>query len=148
MEITSQSIGELHKLLAAKKVSAVELTQTMLDRIKQIDSEVKAYLHVTEDLALSQAAQVDEKIAHGEEIGILEGIPMALKDNMNTEGIQTTCSSKILENYIPPYNASAVEKLKAAGAILLGKMNMDEFAMGSSTENSHTNQQELPGKKK
>lgn len=137
MEITSQSIGELHKLLTSKKLSTVELTQAMLDRIEQIDPMVKAFLHVTEDLALSQAAQVDEKIARGEEIGILEGIPMALKDNMSTEGIHTTCSSKILENYIPPYNATAVEKLKEAGAILLGKMNMDEFAMGSSTENSH-----------
>lgn len=137
MEITSQSIGELHKLLTSKKLSTVELTQAMLDRIKQIDPKVRAFLHVTEDLALSQAAQVDEKIARGEEIGILEGIPMALKDNMSTEGIQTTCSSKILENYIPPYNATAVAKLKEAGAILLGKMNMDEFAMGSSTENSH-----------
>lgn len=137
MEIASQSIGELHKLLTSKKLSTVELTQAMLDRIKQIDPMVKAFLHVTEDSALSQAAQVDEKIARGEEIGILEGIPMALKDNMSTEGIQTTCSSKILENYIPPYNATAVEKLKEAGAILLGKMNMDEFAMGSSTENSH-----------
>lgn len=137
MEIASQSIGELHKLLTSKKLSTVELTQAMLDRIKQIDPRVKAFLHVTEDLALSQAAQVDEKIARGEEIGILEGIPMALKDNMSTEGIQTTCSSKILENYIPPYNATAVAKLKEAGAILLGKMNMDEFAMGSSTENSH-----------
>ncbi|WP_434509973.1 Asp-tRNA(Asn)/Glu-tRNA(Gln) amidotransferase subunit GatA [Desulfitobacterium sp. AusDCA] len=137
MEITSQSIGELHKLLTSKKLSTVELTQAMLDRIKQIDPKVRAFLHVTEDLALSQAAQVDEKIAREEEIGILEGIPMALKDNMSTEGIQTTCSSKILENYIPPYNATAVAKLKEAGAILLGKMNMDEFAMGSSTENSH-----------
>ncbi|HVJ48146.1 Asp-tRNA(Asn)/Glu-tRNA(Gln) amidotransferase subunit GatA [Desulfitobacterium sp.] len=136
MEITSQSIGELHELLAAKKISAVELTQSMLHRIEQLDPEVKAFLLVTEDLALSQASQVDAKIARGEEIGSLEGIPMALKDNLCTEGIRTTCSSKMLENFVPPYSATVVEKLKATGAVLLGKLNMDEFAMGSSTENS------------
>lgn len=136
MEITSQSIGELHELLVTRKISAVELAQTMLQRIKHIDPEVQAFLRVTEDVALGRAAQVDEKIARGEEIGALEGIPMALKDNLCTEGIRTTCSSKMLENFVPPYSATAVEKLKSAGAVLLGKLNMDEFAMGSSTENS------------
>lgn len=136
MEITSQSIGELHELLAEKKISAVELTRTMLDRIKKRDSEVKSFLQITEDVAISQATQVDEKLARGEAIGILEGIPMALKDNLCTEGIRTTCSSKMLENFVPPYNATVVEKLKEAGAVMLGKLNMDEFAMGSSTENS------------
>lgn len=145
MEITSQSIGELHELLAAKKISAVELTQTMLHRIKHIDPEVKAFLQVTEDLALSQATQVDEKIARGEAIGVLEGIPMALKDNLSTEGIRTTCSSKMLENFIPPYNATVVEKLRDAGAVMLGKLNMDEFAMGSSTENSRFLQRAILG---
>lgn len=136
MEITTQSIGELHELLAQKKISARELTQSMLHRIERIEPEVKAFNHVTEELALTQAAQVDEKIARGEALGLLEGIPMALKDNFCTEGIRTTCSSKILENFVPPYNGTVVEKLKDAGAILLGKLNMDEFAMGSSTENS------------
>lgn len=136
MEITSQSIGELHELLAAKKISAVELTQTMLNRIEHIDSEVKSFLQITEEVALSQATQVDEKIARGEAIGVLEGIPMALKDNLCTDGIRTTCSSKMLENFVPPYSATVVEKLQSEGAIMLGKLNMDEFAMGSSTENS------------
>lgn len=136
MEITTQSIGELHELLAQKKISARELTQSMLHRIERIEPEVKAFNHVTEELALTQASQVDEKIARGEALGLLEGIPMALKDNFCTEGIRTTCSSKILENFVPPYNGTVVEKLKDAGAILLGKLNMDEFAMGSSTENS------------
>lgn len=136
MEMTARTAGELHALLANKEISATELTQAFLTRIQAVDSDIKAFVSVTEKAALSQARKVDEKLARGEEIGALEGIPMALKDNLCTEGIRTTCSSKILENFVPPYNATVTERLHDAGAILLGKLNMDEFAMGSSTENS------------
>jgi aspartyl-tRNA(Asn)/glutamyl-tRNA(Gln) amidotransferase subunit A len=136
MEMTAQTAGELHTLLSKKEISATELTQAFLARIQAVDSEIKAFVSVTEGAALSQARKVDEKLAKGEKIGPLEGIPMALKDNLCTEGIRTTCSSKILENFVPPYNATVTERLQEAGAILLGKLNMDEFAMGSSTENS------------
>ena len=136
MEMTARTAGELHALLVNKEISASELTQAFLTRIQAVDSDIKAFVSVTEEVALSQAKKVDEKLARGEELGALEGIPMALKDNLCTEGIRTTCSSKILENFIPPYNATVTERLHDAGAILLGKLNMDEFAMGSSTENS------------
>lgn len=136
MEMTARTSGELHTLLVNKEISATELTQAFLTRIQAVDSDIKAFVSVTEETALSQAQKVDEKLARGEKLGALEGIPMALKDNLCTEGIRTTCSSKILENFIPPYSATVAERLQDAGAILLGKLNMDEFAMGSSTENS------------
>ncbi len=136
MEMTARTSGELHTLLVKKEISATELTQAFLTRIQAVDSDIKAFVSVTEKTALSQAHKVDEKLARGEKLGALGGIPMALKDNLCTEGIRTTCSSKILENFIPPYSATVAERLQDAGAILLGKLNMDEFAMGSSTENS------------
>ncbi|AGA68773.1 glutamyl-tRNA(Gln) and/or aspartyl-tRNA(Asn) amidotransferase, A subunit [Desulfitobacterium dichloroeliminans LMG P-21439] len=136
MEITTRTIGELHELLESKAISATELAQGFLARIESVDPEIKAFITVTKKTALEQAKAVDEKLARGEKLGALEGIPMALKDNLCTEGIRTTCSSKILDNFIPPYNATVTDKLKDAGAVLLGKLNMDEFAMGSSTENS------------
>lgn len=136
METTGRTAKELHELLVSKELSATELTQAHLERIKSVDSDIKAFLTIAEEHALAQAKAVDEKLANGEQIGTLEGIPMALKDNICTEGIRTTCSSKILENFVPPYNATVTEDLNKAGAILLGKLNMDEFAMGSSTENS------------
>lgn len=136
MGITAKTAGELHQLLVSKEISATELTRAFLRKIHRLDDKVRAFITVTEDAALMQASIVDEKISRGEGIGDLEGIPMALKDNMCTEGIRTTCSSKILENFIPPYDATVTERLKEAGVILLGKLNMDEFAMGSSTENS------------
>ena len=131
-----KSISELHKLLASKNVSSTELTKAHIERIQTVDPTLQAYLTVTEDQALDQAAKVDRRIAQGEEIGPLEGIPMALKDNICTEGVRTSCASKMLENFIPPYNATVTERLQAAGTILLGKVNMDEYGMGSSTENS------------
>ncbi|VXD22089.1 Asp-tRNA(Asn)/Glu-tRNA(Gln) amidotransferase subunit GatA [Planktothrix paucivesiculata] len=130
------SIRKLHRQLIKKERSAVEITQEALDRIAQLEPQLKSFLHVTADRALEQARQVDAKIAAGEEIGLLAGIPIAIKDNMCTEGIRTTCGSKILENFIPPYESTVTQKLAAAGAVMVGKTNMDEFAMGSSTENS------------
>lgn len=136
MEITAKSVSELHQLLTEKKISATELVNTYLKRIEKQDEKVKSYITLTGEEALVQAQKVDEKIAKGETLGPLEGIPMALKDNLSTAGVKTTCASKMLENYVPIYDATVVEKLNNAGAILLGKVNMDEFAMGASTENS------------
>ncbi|MBI2932678.1 MAG: Asp-tRNA(Asn)/Glu-tRNA(Gln) amidotransferase subunit GatA [Planctomycetes bacterium] len=133
--ITS-SARELRSLVASKKVSAVEITRAYLDRIRAIDPKVKAYLAVTEDAALQAARRVDEKAARGEPLGALAGVPVAIKDNMVTRDAPTTCASKILAGYRAPYEATVVERLRAADALLLGKTNLDEFAMGSSTENS------------
>ncbi len=131
-----KSVSDLHELLVHKDLSATELAKGYLERIRTLDPELKAYLTVIEDQALAQAAEVDRKISQNEVIGALEGIPMSLKDNMCTEGIRTSCASKMLKNFIPPYNATVTDRLRTAGSILLGKLNMDEFAMGSSTENS------------
>ena len=115
--------------------SAVELTQSLVDRIAQVDGQVNAYLTVTAELALAQAAAADVRRSCGETAPLL-GIPLAVKDVLCTEGVRTTCGSRILEHFIPPYTATAVHRLTAAGMVLLGKTNTDEFAMGSSTENS------------
>lgn len=130
------SIRKLHEQLVKKQRSAVEITQETLDRIQAVEPNVNSFLHITADKALKQAQQVDAKIAAGEEIGMLAGIPIAIKDNMCTKGITTTCGSKILENFVPPYESTVTQKLADAGAVLVGKTNLDEFAMGSSTENS------------
>jgi aspartyl-tRNA(Asn)/glutamyl-tRNA(Gln) amidotransferase subunit A len=130
------SIRELHKQLISKERSAVEITQQALDRIQALEPKLHSFLCVTAEQALEQARQVDAKIAAGEEIGLLAGIPIGIKDNMCTKGIHTTCASKILENFVPPYESTVTQKLKEAGAVMVGKTNLDEFAMGSSTENS------------
>ena len=128
-------IHETHRLLKEKKISSVELTRQYLDRIKKVEPKVKAFMTITEDVALKQAAAADKVIAAGKAQS-LTGIPIAIKDVICTKGVRTTCSSKMLENFVPPYDAMVMEKLHAAGAVMLGKANMDEFAMGSSTENS------------
>jgi aspartyl-tRNA(Asn)/glutamyl-tRNA(Gln) amidotransferase subunit A len=130
------SIRELHRQLIRKERSAVEITQEALDRIQELEPKLHSFLHVTSEHALEQARQVDVKIAAGEEIGLLAGIPIGIKDNMCTKGIPTTCASRILENFVPPYESTVTQKLKDAGAVMVGKTNLDEFAMGSSTENS------------
>lgn len=129
------TIHEAHKLLKSKKLSSVELTKAILERIRQVEPKVRALVTITDDSALKQAKKADELIAAGD-IGPLTGIPAIIKDNICTRGIRTTCSSKMLENFVPPYNASVVEKLNSCGVVVVGKSNMDEFAMGSSTENS------------
>ncbi|GAB4545514.1 MAG: Asp-tRNA(Asn)/Glu-tRNA(Gln) amidotransferase subunit GatA [Pleurocapsa sp.] len=130
------NIKQLHQQLINKERSAVEIAQETLQRIETLEPKVKAFLSVTADLALAAAEKVDAKIAAGESIGALEGIPIAVKDNMCTKGIKTTCGSKILANFVPPYESTVTQKLKDAGAVIVGKTNLDEFAMGSSTENS------------
>ena len=130
------SISEIHQQLISKQRSAVEITQEALERINQLEPKLKSFICVTAEKAIAQASQVDAKIAAGEKIGPLAGIPIAVKDNICTRGIPTTCGSLILENFIPPYESTVTQKLVGAGAVILGKTNLDEFAMGSSTENS------------
>jgi aspartyl-tRNA(Asn)/glutamyl-tRNA(Gln) amidotransferase subunit A len=129
------TVHEAHELLKTKRISSVELTKACLDHIEQVEPKVRAIVTITEEVALQKAREADERIAQGK-ISPLTGIPTLIKDNMCTRGIRTTCSSKMLENFIPPYNATVIEKLNAAGMVLIGKANMDEYAMGSSTENS------------
>jgi aspartyl-tRNA(Asn)/glutamyl-tRNA(Gln) amidotransferase subunit A len=130
------SIRELHQQLIRKERSATEIAQAALARIEQVEPKLRSFIRLTPELALAQAAQVDAKIQAGEEIGLMAGIPLGVKDNLCTKGIQTTCGSKILEGFLPPYESTVTTKLAAAGAITVGKANLDEFAMGSSTENS------------
>jgi len=129
-------IKELHNKLINKEITSVKLTEQYFDAIEKRDGEIGAYLTLTRDLAMQQAVFVDEKIARGEKIGLLEGIPGAIKDMICIEGVRTTAGSKILDNYIAPYDATVIRKLKERGAVILGKVNQDEFAMGSSTESS------------
>lgn len=137
MELYQLTAEKLSELLEKKECSSVELTQSVLDRIKAKDGEIGAYLTVCKEEALKKAAEVDEKREKGESLSALAGIPMGIKDNICTRGIRTTCASRILENFVPPYDAFVMEKLNAKDAVILGKLNMDEFAMGSSTENSY-----------
>jgi len=136
MELYDLTIHELHERLKKRDVSSVEATQACLDRIAAVDDRVRAFITVTGDEALKSAAQADRRIAEGE-MDILTGIPLALKDIFLTKGTRTTCASRILDNFIPPYDATSWLKLKDRGAVLVGKLNQDEFAMGSSCESSH-----------
>jgi len=129
-------IRELHEKLINREITSAHLTQQYFDAIEKKDGEIGAYLTLTKELAFAQAKLVDEKIARGEAIDLLEGIPFAVKDNICVDGIRTTAASKILDNYVAPYDATVIRKLKEKGAIILGKTNMDQFAMGSSTESS------------
>ncbi len=129
------TIHEAHSLLKARELSSVELTQACLERIRQVEPSVRALVTITEDLALKQAKKADQVLANGKATP-LTGIPALVKDNICTRGIRTTCSSRMLENFVPPYDATVIEKLNEHGVVILGKANMDEFAMGSSTEHS------------
>ncbi|MCX4746638.1 Asp-tRNA(Asn)/Glu-tRNA(Gln) amidotransferase subunit GatA [Kitasatospora sp. NBC_01287] len=135
-ELITYTAARTAEAIKAGQVSAVEVAQAHLDRIEAVDKKVNAFLHVDTEGALAAAEAVDRKRAAGEELGPLAGVPLALKDVFTTKGVPTTCGSKILEGWIPPYDATLTARLKDAGVVILGKTNMDEFAMGSSTENS------------
>jgi aspartyl-tRNA(Asn)/glutamyl-tRNA(Gln) amidotransferase subunit A len=129
------TIHQAHQLLKNRELSSLELTRAVLERIDRVEKKVRAFVAVTEDEALKQAARADERIRDGE-ITPLTGVPVLIKDNMCTKGVATTCSSRMLENFVPPYDATVVGKLRDAGMVMVGKGNMDEFAMGSSNEHS------------
>lgn len=136
MELYYLPAHELHDLLVNRQITAEELCRAFFERIDAVEDKLKAYVTITRENALARAKEIDRQIAAGEQIAPLAGIPVAVKDNLCTEGVRTTCSSKILYNFVPPYSATVINRLNQAGAVILGKTNLDEFAMGSSTENS------------
>ena len=136
MSLIKKSAVEMAAALEKKEITSVELTQEHLNRISEVDRKVKAFLHIDKDGALNQAKEVDAKRHKGEKLAPLAGVPLALKDVLTQKGIPTTCGSKMLEGWRPPYDSTVVSNLKKNGVVILGKTNMDEFAMGSSTENS------------
>ena len=136
MELTNLTITQIHQSLIKKEFSTIELCQTYLEKIEKEDKKINAFLTITKDLALSQAKRIDEMLQINREIPLLAGIPMAVKDIILVAEVKCTAGSKILENYIAPYDARVIKKLKGQGVVILGKTNLDEFAMGSSTENS------------
>ena len=135
-DLTTATAAELAGRIASREVSSEEVTRAYLDRISEVDGEINAFLHVGADAALEAARAVDTRLAAGEKLGPLAGVPVALKDVFTTTDAPTTCASKMLEGYISPYDATVTTRLRAAGIPILGKTNLDEFAMGSSTENS------------
>ena len=136
MDFSNYKAHELKEIIAKKEASVEEVTKAHLDKIENVDSKVDAFLYVAKEESLERARALDEKLAKGEDLGILGGVPLGLKDNISVKGMQNTCASKILEGYVAPYDATVSEKVKAEGGVVIGKLNMDEFAMGSSTENS------------
>lgn len=136
-EILNMPVTLLTEKIADKQLSSKEITEAYLENISKTDSEIGAYLTVTAESAIAKAEETDKRIAAGEKLGTLAGIPGGIKDNMCTKGVKTTCASKMLENFVPCYSSTAVEKLNEQGFVMLGKLNMDEFAMGSTNENSY-----------
>jgi aspartyl-tRNA(Asn)/glutamyl-tRNA(Gln) amidotransferase subunit A len=131
-----KSASEIARLVRSKELTAVQAVENAFNRITAVENKVDAFLFLRREEALKEARSIDERVSRGENVGLLAGVPVAIKDNMCIEGVPTTCASKILEGYRPPYTATVVEKLVKAGAVVIGKTNLDEFAMGSSCENS------------
>lgn len=151
MEITNISAYEMREKLLNKEIKAVDIVNAHLEKINEL-KDLNAFITINEESALESAKKIDEKIANGETLGALAGIPISIKDNISTKGIKTTCGSKMLENYVPPFNASVIDLIEEEDGIVLGKTNLDEFAVGSSTENSyfgitknHINNDLIPG---
>ena len=136
MSLCDKSLFELREMLDQKEITSVELTKYYLDRIKQLDDQIDSYITVCEEEAIKAAEKADKRIAEGNS-NLLTGIPISIKDNICTEGILTTCASKMLYNFVPPYNATVIKKLLAEDAVILGKVSMDEFAMGGSPQTSY-----------
>lgn len=136
MNLFNKSATELGVLLRNKEISATEIANSTFERINATDDKIGSFISTNQEKSMLKAKEIDDKIARGDQIGALAGIPVGIKDNICTKGITTTCASKMLENFVPPYNATVIEKLLSADAIIPGKLNMDEFAMGSSCENS------------
>jgi len=136
MELCDKSAAELAQMLRKQETSSRSITESVLRRIKEKETGINAFITILEEEALKQADEADMRFQKGRPKSLIDGIPVAIKDNLCTKGIKTTCASKILKDYIPPYNATAVQKVIDHGAVLVGKTNLDEFAMGSSTENS------------
>ncbi len=137
MQLASLTIHALHDKLVSGEVSAMALTEAVLTRLAAVEERLHAYITVTPELARQQAAAADEALARGDVRSPLQGIPLAIKDNICTQGVRTTCASHILANFTPPYDATVIQRLRSAGAVFVGKANMDEFGMGSSTETSY-----------
>jgi aspartyl-tRNA(Asn)/glutamyl-tRNA(Gln) amidotransferase subunit A len=136
MDLHQLTLQQAHEKLSSREISSEDLTRAHLERIHRLDPQIKSFVTVSEELALEQAREADRRIQTGEDLSPLTGIPYSAKDSISTRGVNTTCSSRILENYTPFFDSTAIQKLKSTGAVLLGKTNMDEFGMGSSTENS------------
>ena len=134
INLDALSIAELVK---NREISALDVTQAFLKRIDEVEPKVRAYINVADELAVARAREIDMELADGVDSGLFGGVPIAVKDVLTTRGFPTTCGSKMLEGFIPVYDATAVERIRRAGTVMLGKANMDEFAMGSSTENSY-----------
>src|SRR3990167_1145816 len=143
-ELLHQTIHEIAPKLKNREISAHELARLQMERIEKLDSKLGTYLHICREQALARAQVIDEQIAKGNYTSSLMGIPLGPKDIYLTEGIPTTCASKILEGYVPPYNSTVIQKLLESGMVIVGKINMDEFAMGSSNENSAYKQVKNP----
>lgn len=144
MSLHLKTASQLSALIRGGECSAVEITKDCFARVGEVEDKVRSYITICEERALKQSAEVDAKMARGEQLSPIAGIPVAVKDNVCTDGLATTCASKMLESYVPPYSATIMERIDSAGAITVGKSNLDEFAMGSSCENSHAHPSHNP----